>query len=96
MLDADAGKTELGFAKLVGIFADEDDAAVEAEDACGPGGVLAGERDVYGAGDVGCGELHCRAGIEDDGAFGLEAEDLWCGSGLRGGELVDGGCATGG
>ena len=73
MLDADAGKTELRLAKLVGIFADEDDVAVEAEDPCRPGGILAGERDVYGAGDVGCGEVHCRASIEDDGSFGLKA-----------------------
>ena len=94
VLDADAGETELRFAELIGVFADEDDVAVEAEDAGGPGGVLAGERDVHGAGDVGYGELHCRAGVEDDGAFGLEAEDLGCGEGLGRRELVDGGCAV--
>ena len=69
---------------------DEDDALVEAEDAGGPGGVLAGERDVQGAGDVGYGELHCGAGVEDDGAFGLEAEDFGCEEWLGRGELVDG------
>jgi len=50
VFDADAGETELRFAELIGVFADKDDAAVEAEDARGPGGVLAGERDVDGAG----------------------------------------------
>ena len=78
VFDADAGEAELGFAELIGVFADEDDALVEAEDARGPGGVLAGERDVEGAGDVRHGELHRGAGVEDDGALGLEAEDLGC------------------
>ena len=93
VLDADAGETELRFAELIGVFADEDDAAVEAEDASGPGGVLAGERDVDGAGDVGDGELHGGAGVEDDGAFGLEAEDLGCAEGTGRRELIDGGGA---
>ena len=93
VLDADAGEAELGFAELIGVFADEDDAAVEAEDAGGPGGVLAGERDVDGAGHVSHGELHGGTGVEDDGAFGLEAEDLGCVEGDGWGELVDGGGA---
>ena len=46
MFDADAGETELGFAELIGVFANEDDVLVEAEDAGGPGSVLAGECDV--------------------------------------------------
>ena len=79
MFDADAGETELRLAEVVGVFADEDDALVEAEDACGPRGVLAGERDVQGAGDVGGGELRCGARVKDDGAFALEAKDLWGG-----------------
>ena len=78
VFDADAGEAELGFADVIGVFTDEDERRVEAEDARGPGGVLAGERDVDGAGDVGGGELHCGARVEDDGAFGLQAEDLGC------------------
>src|SRR4030081_2558434 len=77
----------------MGSSADEDDAAVEAEDARGPGGVLAGERDVEGAGDVGDGELHCGAGVEHDSAFGLQAEDLGCAGGDWWRELIDGGGA---
>ena len=46
VLDADTGETKLGFAELIGVFADEDDVLVETEDARGPGGVLAGERDM--------------------------------------------------
>ena len=53
VLDADAGEVELRFAELVGIFADEDDAAIEAEDARSPRGVLPRERDVEGP-------LECR------------------------------------
>ena len=75
VLDANSGETELGFAELVGIFADEDDVAVEAEDARGPGGVLAGERDVERAGDVGGGEVGGGTGVEKDCAFRLEAFD---------------------
>ena len=85
MLDADAGETELGLAKLVRVFANENDALVEAENSCGPGCVLAGEGDVQGAGDVGHGELHCGAGVEDDGAFGLEAQASGAESGLGAG-----------
>src|SRR5437764_13167071 len=93
VLDADAGEAELRFAELIGVFADGDDAAVEAEDAGGPGGVLAGERDVDGAGDMGDGELHRWSGVEDDGSFGLESEDLGCVERDGRGELVDGGGA---
>jgi hypothetical protein len=42
---------------------------------------------------VGYGELHGGAGVEDDGAFGLEAENLGCLEGDGRGELVDGGGA---
>ena len=94
VLDADAGETELGFAELIGVFAHKDDASVKTEDAGSPGGVLAGERDVDGAGDVSDGELHGGASVEDDGAFGLEAENLGCMKRDGRGELVDGGCAV--
>jgi hypothetical protein len=39
------------------------------------------------------GELHGGAGVEDDGAFGLEAEDLGCSERDGWGKLVDGGGA---
>ena len=86
VLDTDAGEAKLGFAEVIGVFADEDDVLVEAENAGGPGGVLAGERNVDGAGDVSDGELHGGASVEDDGAFGLEAEDLGCAGAGRAGE----------
>ncbi len=90
VLDAYAGEAELGFTELVGVFADEDDVAVEAEDACCPGGVLAGECDVNGAGDVCGGEVGGGTGVEENGSFGLAAFDLGGGEWFGCGKLVDG------
>jgi hypothetical protein len=53
----------LGLANLCGVFADEDEGRVEAEDARRPGGILAGEGDVNGSGRsaTGAAPLRLRA-----------------------------------
>jgi hypothetical protein len=43
---------------------------------------------------VGDGELHCRAGVENDGAFGLETEDLGCEERFGCWKIIDGGRAV--
>ena len=89
VLDADASEAELGLAELVCIFADENDVAIETENACSPRGVLAGERDMQGARDVGGGEILRRARVEENGSLGLEAEDFRCRERFGSSELID-------
>ena len=93
ILDADAGEAQLGFADVIGIFSDDDEWGVEAEDARRPGSVLAGEGDVEGAGHVGRGELRGRTRIDDDGAFVLQVQDVGGGERDRRGEFGERGRA---
>ena len=87
MLHADAGQAGEGFQHGVAVFGHQNDLAIQADQAAGPGGELAGQRDVHGAGNVRAAELAGGARIEHQRAFLLLRRDVLRQQALRNGKI---------